>query len=303
MSALIPFAGRAPYVGRWAAYAAAHLARQAVLGAGRGLNRRAARVVAGRNMPNPYRAGSASARRARFMHAKRAIAKKMIFSRKHVGESNQTYTSKASDTTNDLNEAARSTRTLYAYSLTNLTKGTNENQRLRSMVNCRGFKICHEMRTSNNASAPLYANCAVIAPKHTEQARDLIPLTEFFRANFTERSRDFNNSLTGLEFHCTPINTDEWVVLRHKRYILNPQSNSVYRSEHGSTYKTINWWIPMKRQLRYNSTGNGLDNLPTDGQVFFVFWFAAFGSASGATPAQLASTTTKCIMYYREPKH
>lgn len=286
MNAIVPYVGKLALRGamarrsvNWAPYAGA-AAR--VIG-------RAARSYLGRK-----RKGYAS--RMRPMRPR-----KKLFSKTHIGENNGTTTTKAFIQLNS-NALNNSSRTLYTLNLTALQQGTEINNRLRQHSNIRGFKICMEI--SNTTNNPIYFNIAVIAPKRVADTTvDTLPTANFFRAQGTSRSQDFSNALTGLEFHCLPINTDDYTVLKHRRQVLTTyaQPSTSWNRQYGSSFTNINWYIPLKRQSRYLQTEGRAG--PTDGAVYLAYWFATYGSASGTASIIIGNVTTRCVTYYREPKN
>ena len=222
------------------------------------------------------------------------------FSRRNIGEYIGTNTGKLHQTEfSDLTNQA--TRTLYSFPLCNIPKGDEMNQRERSMLNLRGFKICMEWK--NDLQEPLYINLCVLCPKAANDTQ-AIPGPNFFRNqdNNDSRGTDFTNALNSNEFHCLPINTDLYTVLRHKRYRLIPgsQSDPTTNSASGLSYMRTDWWVPVKRQLRFDTPNSA----PTDGQCFLVYWADEFGATGGSPPVTNAMKVSKrTITYFREPKN
>jgi len=257
---------------------------------------------------NPYARVAAAkviGRAARSFLSRRNVrrgkaVKKSLFSRTKIGERVGTTSAKTNvpQNTAGINQ---DTRTLYALDLTNLTQGTNPFNRTRSLVNMRGFRICFHVR--NNAVDPLYFNFAVIAPKDDLGSAG-IPTANFFRSNQGDRSVTFDTTRSGLEMHCLPINTDDYTILKHKRFILNSVnnvSNVVMSREYGATWTTFTWYIPLKRQVRYNAPEGAT---PTDGRVFYVYWASSVRATSGSPVAVNTITTdARVVTYFREPEH
>lgn len=222
-----------------------------------------------------------------------------LFSRTHVGESIGSTNAKSSviDSTTAI---TKDTRTLYTQSIAQLLQGTDINQRLRQHVNLRGFKVCFEV--NNGLSIPLYANFAVIAPKGTSTKSSKIDEKNFFRWQGNKRAIDFSPTLlSSLEFHCLPINSDDYTVLKHKRYRLGPnQTSATFTAQSGNSFKNIDWYIPLKRQVRYDQDEGGK---PTDGDVYMVYWFDGFNVPAGEAPSTSAvAISQRYVVYFREPK-
>jgi len=223
--------------------------------------------------------------------------KKARFSPRMIGMPNSASTSKTSQI--NLETAVnRSTRTLYQLDLTQLAQGPRINDRLRQHAKITGFKICMEVRNFSNL--PTYFNVAVISPKQT--TNDTVEATNFFRNNTDARSMDFSINRTGLEFHCCPINSDDYTILRHKRYVLTTSSapTSNYNRQYGTSFVTLKMWVPLRRQARYLP---GESSTATDGRVFHVFWFDQFQNPAGTAATAVATTSSRVITYFREPRN
>jgi len=226
---------------------------------------------------------------------RRSRAKKAKFSRRNIGEPVGSGTAKryVTETINPVNE---DTRVLYQYGLTDIDQGTAINQRERRMVNLRGFKICMEVK--NIATTPLYLNVAILSPK--DGAAD-VTTSDFFRGAGANRGRDFGIGLNSNEFHCLPINSDRYTILKHKRYRLVPGNTpSDTASLNGYSYMNLDWWVPLKRQIRYDAdTGQ-----PESGKVYMVYWADNFSTAGGSAvnPAQMV-VTRRVVTYFKEPKN
>jgi len=266
-----------------------------------------------KGMANAYRYGRAATvigRAARSYLGKRKFKgvrrsfksnkKQRLFSPRNVGESNGFTTCKSHSISNtDL--TARDTRTLYTSSLCEIPKGTEINERMRKHVNLRGFKVCFELL--NLQTDPLYLNIAVIAPKATNN-QSSPSTTDFFRDTSANRARDFDIALSGLEFHCLPINTDDYVVLKHKRFRLGPApatGASTITQNNSNNYKNVDWYVRLNRQVRWNQPE---DDKPTDGDVYVVHWAdKMFASAASAQVSSAYGVTKRFVTYFREPKN
>ena len=136
-----------------------------------------------------------------------------------------------------------------------------------------GWKICMEIRCTINT--PIYLNIAVLAPKQT--TNDTIEATNFFRNNEDARSMDFSINRTGLEMHCCPINSDDYTILKHRRYVLNTvnQPTASWSKQSGSSWINVNWWVPYDDKS-VTSQENHLRQLMEE-------YFTSSGLMSGAT--------------------
>lgn len=225
-------------------------------------------------------------------------ANKRMFSVREVGAPKAATTCKSVIVNNNA-PVQRDDKTLYKLDLTQVAQGINIDQRARQHMNVSGFKIFMEIY--NTTDVPLYFNCAILAPKFITNAD--IDTVNFFRNNTDARSMDFNSFRSGLEMGTCNVNTDDYTILKHKRYILTTPNNSVqgeYCRQYGSSFKLIKWWIPLKRQVRYLP---GESSTATDGRVFHVFWLSQFLGSGGATPQTVAISSARVITYFREPRN
>lgn len=223
-------------------------------------------------------------------------AKRRRFAPSNLGHPAGADTAKRHQASN-LDSSPRSDRTIYDFNVTLVPKTTTNviDQRQRDLINMRGVKIC--MEVTNNTADPLYFNLAVISPRN--KAAVVVSNTNFFRANVASRAVNFDStSLNGLDYACRPINTDEFIVLRHWRYtLIGTDNTSGTVAMSGKNTRVIMKYVPIKRQIRYDSSSN-----PINGNVFVVYWAAKYASPSGVSPvANQYNTTQELITYFREP--
>lgn len=226
---------------------------------------------------------------------RRGRAKSQKFSRSNIGERVGTGTSKRSVThTND--NIIRNTRLLYEHSLADIPEGTDLDARQRKMVNCRGFKICLELK--NLINNPMYVNIAVVSPKDGQSNFN----ADWFRSSdASNRARNFDVTLNSNEFSCLPINSDAFTILKHKRFQLIPGSTTgSTASQSGRSYMQLKWWIPLKRQLRYDAA----IGQPENGKVHLVYWFTEFATAAN-DPGLVGAVqmSSRVVAYFKEPKN
>lgn len=193
----------------------------------------------------------------------------------------------------------KNTRTLYSGELINIPKSDSINHRVRNIINVRGFKFC--MQVHNLLDRPLNLNVAIISPKNA----NTIVTNEFFRdQGGAQRSTNFVDARTSLEFKCLPINTDMYNILRHKRYVLAPSSSGEgdpmeWKCDRKCTYLSLEWYTKVKRQFQFD---NVTDTEPDSNQVFLVYWADGWGTAGGtATVLNAFEMMERHIMYYKEP--
>lgn len=283
MASLVPYAGAiAPRTALYGFRAASRIQRayRAYRFASR-FKRRAMPYV--RYGKRRYRAVARAAKRRRFSPPNPSVG--TANSKRHVIQQDST-------------SANIATRTLTVHDLSAIPHSANNtiNERQRNMINLRGTKICMELK--NNLTAPLYVNCAVIVPKLATAP----VTTDFFRGSDSSRAQTFSTTtLTGLQFHCLPINADKYHILWHKRYKLVPLDNtSGAVALSGKNYMTISKYVKYKRQIRYSTTG---DVTAEGGAPHFVFWSSTFDSNAGAGSQAAALTVQRrFVSYFKEPK-
>lgn len=224
-------------------------------------------------------------------------AKRMRFSPKSFGEQIGSSLTKTR-VMNLTNSTSQNTRTLYTLNLTQIPKGQARNERERSLVNFRGVRICIAMR--NTTLVPMYVNWAVVHPKVDESAAP--SQTNFFRSSASDRGLNFSSALTALQFHCLRMNTDKFTILKHKRFELCPAGNSAqYGANGGWSWKNLEWYIKIKRQLRYEDDSSVL---PVTGNVFLVHWFdREFDDATQGPRADEMVVQESVISYFRDAKN
>lgn len=193
-------------------------------------------------------------------------------------------------------DEALSSNALHAYNLTDIVRGQNDNQRQHNVIRVAGFQLHCAFQSTQ--IEPLWLNLAVVSPKQA----NVITTANFFRAYNDERARNFGDSVnTGLMHHCLPLNTDKFNILWHYRSCLgakNEGNQQTYNSHHWSSYKLINKWIPLKRQLRFDAEAS---TTPMDGNVFIIYWFTPFvGSAPLLPISSAVNTMADVYMYYRQ---
>lgn len=239
--------------------------------------------------------------RAKFKRAARVIGRAYkrskrtkAFSAKNVGFNIGEGTGKRYISQNN-GPVLQQTRQLIVENLSDIPKGDAINERERDIVNVRGFKVCMEL--NNVTSKPMYVNMAMICPKNSSAPS----VINFFRDSGLKRAKNFDDNLTSLELHCLPINTDLYTVLRHKRMILAPGDTPTDTATlTGRSYTNVDWYVPLKRQMRYASTSA----LNSADRVYLVYWcdlYATGINIPGTLNALQAAE--RHITYFREPKH
>ena len=237
--------------------------------------------------------------RKRRYKSKARAAKRQRFSRKNIGETPGLSNAKRSLQQNS-NASNFSSRTLNVKNLCQIPFGDDTDERQRHLINMRGFKLCFMVR--NRTDRPVYWHWALISSKIN---LNNTPSTDnFFRGSGNQRGVDFANDLTSLEFHCLPINTDIYNILKHKKYRINSYGRTTsadattWQEHSGRNYMDVKAWIPLKRQLRFD---NNTSDSPISGSVFLVHWCDQISTSGGVAPVStVLSIQQRHIAYFRE---
>lgn len=193
---------------------------------------------------------------------------------------------------------SRSSRLLYTERLVQIprTDGTTVqeeiNARQRDICYVAGAKICFQFCNENVGVADVAeVNMALLTPR----CGNTVSGTDFFRSSELERSRDFDSTLSSMEFNCLPINSDEYNVIWRKRFKVLPQ----VAQSNGKWMKSVKMYIPIKRQFRFDNNATTTD-CPSP---FIVYWVDKQCSDGGTISApSVVRLTKRIVTYFREPK-
>lgn len=244
-------------------------------------------------------------RRKAFIGAARGAKKMLAYSRqkyhkyakiraKKVGFKKGAGTAKRHEVLGSL-VLSQDSRSLYVDDVTTIPRGDNLNQRERHSVFLSGFKICFEVK--NRTASPAMFHWAIIAPKQNTTVNN----TDFFRAKDGDlRSVDFGNTLSSNEMNCLPINQDKYnIIVRSKKQLVAGAAGGTTVSLSGKSWCFIEDYVPIKRQIRFNSaTANDTNN-----KFYLVYWFEEmFIPAGSASFANAFNIQKKVTCYFREPQ-
>lgn len=196
------------------------------------------------------------------------------------------------------------TKTLYSKGLIAINKDSSAddaiNSRMRDIVNMRGVKICFWVRSLDITDRkPLFFNWAIIVPKQQDTVaptNDSVGDSEFFRGNGADRAQDFSTLLTFLDLKCLPINTDRYMVLRHRRLNIASATSSGDPVNNQNGEQFIEHYIPIKRQLIFDGA---IGTLQPKKQMYMVWW------CSNSTNSALVNGGEyrwRIVRYFKEPK-
>lgn len=208
-----------------------------------------------------------------------------------VGEPVGTSTSKWD--TLDVNYTNMSPQVLNQLPLLNVTKQStnlNYDKRLKDQLNFRGIKVCMNFRCEGAlGTAKAMLNVAVITPKDMNVVGS-ITNDDFFRdPSGLQRNAQFGSpALKQLDYYCSAISTDKYIVHKHKRMIIGPSN-----STEGHKEKYISFYLPVKRQIRYKQNNSE----PEGKNMFLVWWFSA---SDGGTPADSVRFSYRVTRYFKE---
>lgn len=231
---------------------------------------------------------------------RRRVARSLKYRRRQIGERIGTSSSKSALIT-DNNSSVLDGRVLYYHGCIAVQHGNQRNQRERNIINVRGIR--NQMLISTDATAPVFVNIALISIKNWDgwDGEGIGPSSANFFRNYEEqRGTDFSIALNSLKFHYNAINTDNFVVLKHKRYLLDNPGQSAFKEPNRPSYRAINWYTPLRRQVRFENDG---DVIPTDGQVFLVYWCDLFQAGDNQIAVQdILKIQERTILYFKDPK-
>lgn len=204
------------------------------------------------------------------------------------------------------------TRKLHSQAITNIPFGGTRATRENNVINLRGFKL--EMAMSNTTRDPVCVNMAILHFRSQDPNVLTIPTGDFFRSYGDSRGTDFVASATGapnsLEYMNQPINTDLYTILWKSKCLIpnaiineteEPASSGIFpfafEGQYKKSYKTIQKYIPLKRQLRYDTDSA---TAPTDGHLFLTVWCDRL--LEGPATAGTNSVRFQCrvIRFFRE---
>lgn len=200
--------------------------------------------------------------------------------------------------------SAINTRQLYTLNLCTVPKDASaafdiENGRERDLIDLRGVRLHWEW--TNQRLAPLRINVAVIVPK--ENNGPLIG--DFFKGETDTRFRGFGTALSSIEFATTPINTDAYAVLSHKRWILEPAGKSSetgfgpeYKSERAS-YVRKSQYINISRYFGFKGT----NPVPSGRHAWLVYWCDFWGNTPGSLATGGATIALEGLSFFKEPSN
>lgn len=194
------------------------------------------------------------------------------------------------------------TRTLYKRQLVVISPGMQDNQRMGTAVNLKGIKICTNwLNESLDVNNGLECHLAVIAPKENNAKSFAAGEFEedFFGAwgfNGSNRAVNFSTALSSIDFGCYPINTDKWVVLKHKRFNLSRVAQT--HAPMNTYYQQHHFYLKINRQVQFSSMA---ENANPDNPIYLVWWCDNWMEQGGfAGRANQLRMECKAITYFTD---
>lgn len=245
------------------------------------------------------------AKRARYSKARsyKRKSKREMFSPATLTHPVGSSTSKNRTRTFNSTADGFQTRTLNIHELSVLSGSDNNriDERQRDITNVRGWSIHAEI--FNKSARPLYLHCAVVMPR----GGSLITSSGWFRGEGQTRSVNADSGLSSLEWNNLGINSDEYVILKHKKYIItggvddaDVQTFGKVNNNYKSNLRTLNFWVPFNRQLRYEDKSG--TNCET--KVFLVVWCDIMFSDAASLPiVNVLRWNCQETMYFKEPRN
>jgi len=178
--------------------------------------------------------------------------------------------------------------------LLNITKTAGSDaydRRLHDQLNFRGIKVCMNFRAEGAlGTAKAFMNVAIISPKADLASSVNVGNIDFFRdPTGSDRAINFGDpALLDLDYHCSAINTDKYNIHKRMKFEVGPSG-----STEGKKEKFIEFYVPIKRQIRYNA-GN---IFPVGKNMYLVWWYSA---SDGGAPANAIRFSYRITRYFKE---
>lgn len=212
----------------------------------------------------------------------------------------------------NLNFTSRNGRLLYhSNCFTNIPRtsptdllNTNTNSRERNVINLRGIK--YFMHVRNNFDKPICFHYAIVVDRTPLKAPVIGDFNkDFFRNpgyNTGDRSRDFSTSVNGLDMAMMSINTDKFLVLKHKRIMIHQKLNGFGNyNPNMKNWVNISNYMPINRQIRYDIGVDGIHYAFT--RIYLMYWADGLDTDTGTNiETGMFSAAINAESYFRESK-
>lgn len=183
--------------------------------------------------------------------------------------------------------------------------GEKLNNRNYDAVIVKGVRL--RLHFLNQQEEPVWINLAVIGMDGTDPAS----MTDFFRNQdgaVDTRNRAFSNTMTGMEFHYTPMNPENKHILWHYRFTLSnqyevqddgdtPVAPTTSYNATGRNTKQITKWIYVNRKFTFDAKSS---TSPTNARLYLLMWCAPYNCPSSTTIANQFRMSKHIQVYYRD---
>lgn len=252
---------------------------------------------------NHYAGTALARRRRRGRRMKRRFKKRRGYKRKvmqHVGDAKTRGVPTKTRVTGLAGTGVLNTlehADLDQFLINTCVQGPSRNERDMDRIQVAGFMT--DLIVFPTGNLPIHLNIAWIANKSEISVDDTnaIVLTRFLRGYEEQRQIPLNNTRSTIELCNTPINSDAWAVIKHKRYVLTGREGATY-NDRGSILRK-KFWIPIKREFRFTDIAQ---TVPNNGLVYFVLWATNALAVTGTTQANIAQYQMRTVMFFRDPE-
>lgn len=235
--------------------------------------------------------------RKRKSRAKRRVAREF-------GATKENSTCKQRTVYQSTGLALNATKFLYGVNLTDIPRGTSINERERDVLSLKGIKVNFLFKNvfpsvSATPTDPILVNVCLLFPKDNTDI--LVGAPDFFKLTKTVgRAVNFNDTgnLSGMDYHTLPINSDKYGVLWHKRFkIANGSTATFYNSGSQNSWRTLNKYLKINRQVQYASATAASCNDP----IFLCWWCTSIQEPTGVGTAAGQQTIGRITTFFRDP--
>lgn len=202
------------------------------------------------------------------------------------------------------------TRTLYSQPITKIQSGLSaRDARDQNVINLAGFHM--QFQVANIQDTPVCMRMAIVQGRSSAPSNETIDGGDFFRGFGDSRAENFVQTTdTGpisLTYMNNPINMEKYTLLWSYKMLLpnaviaSAESNNVFpgafEGRYKKSYKTINKYVPIRRQLRFENTGK---DFPSDGHLFLICWCDRFLEQENSAHVSALRWQGRVHAYFRE---
>ncbi len=177
--------------------------------------------------------------------------------------------------------------------LTALNFSASVSDRENHRLNIIGWRIT--MCPVNTGAVPIIYNVAIIIPKNAVN----FSRNDFLRGYGNQRGENFTaGNQSWVTGSMTPINTDKFHVLMHKKVFINRQEPAQNWNVERNNHKLINLWVPLRRQIFYDSNTEDGATRP----IWLIQWANTMNDIQSETgTTQTFVNQCRVLTYFRDP--